>query len=119
MVIERCRALARFTEEPGFTTRRFLTEPMRAVHASVAAWMAEAGMRVRVDDAGNIRGCYEARTAGAPRLYIGSHLDTVPRAGAFDGILGVVMGIALAESLAGVNAAVGMEIAGFSEEEGV
>ena len=37
-------------------------------------------------------------TADAPRLIIGSHLDTVPHAGAFDGILGVVLGIALVEA---------------------
>src|SRR4051794_502288 len=100
-VIERCRTLAGFTEEPGFTTRTFLSAPMRDVHTCICGWMEEAGMRVRVDDAGNIRGCYEARTPDAPRLYIGSHLDTVPRAGAFDGILGVVMGIALVGGLGG------------------
>src|SRR5713226_6309387 len=98
-VIARCRALAAYTEEPGFTTRTFLSPPMHAVHARVREWMEEAGMRVRVDDAGNIRGCYEGREAGARRLYIGSHLDTVPRAGAFDGILGVVMGIAVVGAL--------------------
>jgi len=119
MVIERCRTLAGFTEEPGFTTRTFLSAPMRQVHARVRSWMEEAGMRVRVDDAGSIRGCYEARTADAPRLYIGSHLDTVPRAGAFDGILGVVMGIALVGGLHGRRFGFHIEVIGFSDEEGV
>src|SRR3954463_253418 len=118
-VIERCRTLAAFTEEPGFITRTFLSAPMRDVHACLREWMEEAGMGVRVDDAGNIRGCYAARTLGAPRLYIGSHLDTVPRAGAFDGILGVVMGIALVELLGGRRLPFAIEIVGFSEEEGV
>ena len=55
-------------------------------------------MDVRVDAAGNLRrvtrGC-----AGLARLFIGSHLDTVPRAGAFDGMLGVVLGVALVDLL--------------------
>jgi len=44
-------------------------------------------MTVDVDPAGNLRGRYAASHPNAERLYIGSHLDTVPRAGAFDGIL--------------------------------
>jgi len=53
--IARCRSLATCTEEPGFTTRTFLSEPMREVHTQVSAWMVQAGMQVRVDHAGNIR----------------------------------------------------------------
>lgn len=124
LVMQRCRALAECTEEPGFITRTFLSAPMREVHARVRGWMEEAGMRVSVDNAGNIRGCYEAREQGVPpraarRLYIGSHLDTVPRAGAFDGILGVVLGIALVDSLHGRRLGFHIEVIGFSEEEGV
>ncbi len=53
------------------------------------------------------------------RLFIGSHLDTVPRAGAFDGILGVVLGIMLVEMLDGRRLPFAIEVIGFSEEEGV
>jgi len=88
---------------------------MRAVHADVTAWMTAAGMTVRVDPAGNIRGLIGA--AGAPRLVIASHLDTVPNAGAFDGILGVMLGIAVVESVGVLPLAI--EVIGFSEEEGV
>src|SRR5690242_15389595 len=98
-VIARCRALAGCTEEPGFTTRTFLSPPMHAVHARLRAWMEQAGMRVHVDAAGNLRGVHAASRPDAPCLYVGSHLDTVPHAGAFDGILGVVMGLALVEQL--------------------
>ena len=76
-------------------------------------------MRVRLDPAGNLRGVYEAARPDAPRLYIGSHLDTVPHAGAFDGILGVVMGVALIERLDGRRLPFHIEVVGFSEEEGV
>ena len=76
-------------------------------------------MRVRIDPAGNLRGVWEASRPDAPRLYIGSHLDTVPHAGAFDGILGVVLGVVLIERLAGRRLPCHIEVVGFSEEEGV
>lgn len=110
-VIRRCRMLAECTEEPGHITRTFLSPPMREVHRLVRQWMEEAGMRVQVDAAGNIRGV----SGDGPRLMIGSHLDTVPHAGAFDGILGVIIGIALVER----RPPCAIEVVGFSEEEGV
>ncbi|MBZ5578840.1 MAG: allantoate amidohydrolase [Acidobacteriia bacterium] len=118
-VIARCRALAECTEEPGYTTRTFLSEPMHQVHARLRSWMEPAGMSVSVDPAGNLRGLYSALRPDAPRLFIGSHLDTVPRAGAFDGILGVVLGVALVERLGGRRFPFHIEVIGFSEEEGV
>ncbi len=118
-IIARCRALAECTEEPGFTTRTFLSAPMREVHARLRGWMEQAGMRVHVDPAGNLRGICEGSRAGTPRLYVGSHLDTVPHAGAFDGILGVVLGVALVERLGGRRLPFPIEVVGFSEEEGV
>jgi allantoate deiminase len=124
-VIRRCRTLATYSEEPGFTTRTFLSEPMRGVHAEVSEWMRRAGMEVRIDAAGNVRGVYPASSVAAAagprasRLFIGSHLDTVPRAGAFDGVLGVMLGIALVEALDGHRFPFSIEVIGFSEEEGV
>ena len=111
-----CRELAEFTEEPGRITRTFLSPPMRDVHRVLSDWMKRLGMRVWVDDAGNLRGLH----GRAPkRLVIGSHLDTVPDAGAFDGILGVVLGIALVEALGDHCPGLFIEVIGFSEEEGV
>ncbi len=115
-VIERCACLAECTEEPGHTTRTFLSPPMHEVHARIRRWMEECGLQVRVDAAGNIRGRREG-TQLSGTLYIGSHLDTVPQAGMFDGILGVLAGIALMESSGPYTFPV--EIVGFSEEEGV
>jgi allantoate deiminase len=86
---------------------------MHEVHRLVRDWMESAGMQVRVDAVGNLRGIYGDPVA--PRLVIGSHLDTVPRAGAFDGVLGVMIGIALVDA-APVCA---VEVVAFSEEEGV
>ena len=81
--------------------------------------MQSLGMDARVDAAGNLRGLYAGSDPAAGRLLIGSHLDTVPNAGAYDGVLGVVLGIALVESLAGRRLPFAIEVAGFSEEEGV
>jgi allantoate deiminase len=118
-VIERCLELARYTEEPGHITRTYLSPPMHHVHARVSQWMAEAGSSVSIDAVGNLRGVYPAAAANAPRLVIASHLDTVPHGGAFDGVLGVVMAVALLEALEGRRLAVEIEVIGFSEEEGV
>ena len=112
-----CRELATFTEEPDRTTRTFLSPPMRDVHRVLGAWMERLGMRVSVDAAGNLRGI--RRLCASRRLLIASHLDTVPNAGAFDGVLGVVLGIALVDALADQCPDLAIEVIGFSEEEGV
>jgi allantoate deiminase len=117
-VIRMCRELATCSEQPDATTRTFLSAPMRDVHARLTAWMERAGMRVEVDAAGNLRGVYAA-APDRPRLLIGSHLDTVPDAGAFDGILGVVLGVALVDLLDRASWPYSIEVIGFSEEEGV
>lgn len=115
-VIGWCRTLAGFTQEPGRITRTFLSPPMKDVHRELGDWMRSFGMRVTVDAVGNLRGLLDGE--GPPTL-IGSHLDTVPDAGAFDGILGVVLGIMLAEIASRRAHRPALEIIGFSEEEGV
>jgi allantoate deiminase len=117
-IISRCRELALCTETPGETTRMFLCDAMADCHARLSAWMVAAGMNVSVDAAGNLRGVYTGETKDAPRLLIASHLDTVPNAGAFDGVLGVVMGVAMVEELSGKRLPFAIEVIGFSEEEG-
>ena len=112
-----CRELALCTEEPGRTTRTFLSPPMHDVHRLLGEWMRQAGMEVSVDPAGNLRGVRLEKGASGKRLVIASHLDTVPDAGAFDGILGVVLGVALVEAMNGAGPTI--EVIGFSEEEGV
>jgi allantoate deiminase len=92
---------------------------MHDCHREIAAWMTALGVEVRIDAAGNLRGFYAGAESKAPRLLLGSHLDTVPNAGAFDGVLGVVLAVALLEALDGRQLPYGIEIVGFSEEEGV
>jgi allantoate deiminase len=118
-IIARCRQLAACTEVPDETTRLFLSPPMHDVHALLRGWMETAGMTVRIDAAGNLRAIWPSLTANCPRLLIGSHLDTVPNAGAFDGTLGVVLGVTVVEQLRGQHLPFAIEVIGFSEEEGV
>jgi acetylornithine deacetylase/succinyl-diaminopimelate desuccinylase-like protein len=67
-----------------------------AAHALATGWFREAGLEVEVDAAGNLIG----RIPGGTReVWTGSHLDTVPAAGRFDGTLGVVAGIEAVERL--------------------
>jgi allantoate deiminase len=116
-VIARCRYLAQFSEEPGQIKRTFLSPAMRDCMHAVQEWMKAAGMAVETDAAGNLRGRYAGTTGTC--LMIGSHLDTVPNSGAFDGMLGVMLGLALVEALDGEQLPFSIELAGFSEEEGV
>ena len=91
---------------------------MRNCHREIARWMERLDAQVSIDAAGNFRGFYPA-AHHAPRLILGSHLDTVPNAGTYDGVLGVVLAIALLEALEGRKLPYGIEVVGFSEEEGV
>ncbi len=65
-----------------------------AAHELVAGWLRDAGLEVTVDDAGNLLG-----RRGDARVWSGSHLDSVPTAGRFDGALGVVAALEAAERL--------------------
>jgi allantoate deiminase len=76
-------------------------------------------MAVRVDEVGNLLGSYAGEVEGAPVFVLGSHLDTVPNAGAFDGVLGVVIAISLVELLNKRALPFAIEVVGFSEEEGI
>ena len=117
---QRCREVAAYTETPGETTRPFLCRSAHAVQALVRQWMEAAGLEVRVDGMGNLRGLStRSSSSAAPRLLLGSHLDTVPAAGAFDGILGVVLAIEAASVVRSHDLPFDVEVIGFSEEEGV
>jgi allantoate deiminase len=118
-VVARCQKLASFTEDAGSTRRTFLSPPMRDCHAEFSRWAQLLGAKIWVDAAGNWRAYYPAENSSAPRLLLGSHLDTVPNAGAYDGVLGVVLGVSLLEVLGGRKLPFAIEVVGFSEEEGV
>ena len=118
-IVARCQELARFSEDVASIRRTFLSPPLRGCHAEITKWLSAVGAQVSLDAVGNLRGYYPGAQAGAPRILIGSHLDTVPNAGAYDGILGVVLAVALLKVLEGRRLPFGIEVVGFSDEEGV
>lgn len=120
-VLERCAELDRFSSDPRVLTRVHLSPEHRRANDQAAIWMRAAGLTTTWQDAaGNQWGRREGRSPGLPALVLGSHLDTVPDAGSFDGMLGVVMAIAVAERLGArvADLPFALEVVGFSDEEG-
>ena len=120
-VVARCRELARVSDEAGVLVRAFGGAGMERANALVGQWMAEAGMAVRVDAARNLVGSLPGSDPEAGTLLLGSHLDTVRDAGAFDGPLGVLAAIACVARLRAedVSLPYGIDVVGFSDEEGL
>jgi allantoate deiminase len=120
-VVRRCRELAAVSEEEGRLTRRFASPAMARANELVGGWMAEAGMAVHVDAAGNLVGRLPGADPGAGTLLLGSHLDTVRDAGAFDGPLGVLAAVACVARLRaeGTVLPFAIDVLGFSDEEGL
>ncbi len=85
----------------------------------VSLWMAEAGMTVRIDAAGNIIGRYPGWRNDLGALATGSHIDTVAAGGRYDGTLGVLAGIEVVRTLRdrGIKLDHPLEVIVFSDEE--
>ena len=86
----------------------------------VSDLMRGAGMSVRIDPAGNIIGRTEGTDPTLPAIVLGSHTDTVPSGGAYDGALGVIGAIEVVEALrdAGHTPRHPIEVMVFTNEEG-
>jgi beta-ureidopropionase / N-carbamoyl-L-amino-acid hydrolase len=85
----------------------------------VKSWMVDAGMTVRVDAAGNLIGRYPGRQEHLAAFVTGSHIDTVPVAGRYDGCLGVLAGIEVVRTLNENNLHLNhaLEVIVFTDEE--
>lgn len=112
-------------KEAGQLTVTYLTEAHRACAAQLQGWMRECGFdEVSIDAVGNVVGVYHGSDHGndgqAPRLLTGSHYDTVRNGGRYDGRLGILAPMAAVQALhrAGRRLRHGIEVVGFSEEEG-
>lgn len=120
LVLRRCAELATLTSLPGGIERLHLTPQHAAASSLVEAWMREAGLRTWVDAAGNLCGRLEGERDGLPALVLGSHLDSVTDAGAYDGVLGVLAAVAVAGRFArsARRLPFALEVVAFSDEEG-
>ena len=92
---------------------------MRRLHGKLTEWMEEADLAVRTDPVGNLIGHYPGLRPESRVLMIGSHLDSVPDAGKYDGPLGVLLGLAAVQALGGRRLPFGIDVIAFSDEEGV
>ena len=119
-VLARADRLAALSRMPGGIDRRYLTPEHRAANDLAAVWLAEAGLDAWQDAAGNLCGRVPGPPDDAPIVLLGSHLDSVPDAGRYDGILGVLVALEVAERLRDEAAALpfALELVGFADEEG-
>lgn len=86
----------------------------------VVGWMKDAGLTVRVDQVGNIFARRAGRNETLPAVMTGSHIDTQPTGGKFDGCYGVLAGLEVMRTLndAGVQTEAPLELAIWTNEEG-
>ncbi|WP_372631293.1 M20 family metallo-hydrolase [Cohnella sp.] len=120
-VMDRIERLARIGKLGETGVRRLALSPEdREAVDLVKRWMEEAGLTARVDAFGNLIGRLEGRDPEAPALMLGSHIDTQPYAGRFDGIVGVVGALEAVQTIAenGRVPEASIEIVSFCDEEG-
>jgi beta-ureidopropionase / N-carbamoyl-L-amino-acid hydrolase len=113
--------LARIGATPkGGVKRLALTETDREGRDRFVAWAHEAGLETRVDAIGNIFAVRKGTQAGAPPVVMGSHLDSQPSGGKFDGAYGVLAGLEVVRALndAGIRTRTSLEVAAWTNEEG-
>jgi N-carbamoyl-L-amino-acid hydrolase len=112
-------ALAEITDPARPYTRRCFTDRFLEGRRWLERRFAEAGLTTRLDEGGNLIGRREGGEPGLKTLAIGSHSDTVPRGGRFDGPLGVLAGLEVARLLAdnGIALRHPLEIIDFLSEE--
>jgi beta-ureidopropionase / N-carbamoyl-L-amino-acid hydrolase len=118
-IAEDIDALARLTEPGRPWTRRVFSPLFLEGRAYIEARMRAAGLETRVDAAGNLIGRRAGRGGAKGVIMLGSHSDTVPDGGRFDGIAGVIAALEVARSLKerGVDLAHDLEIVDFLAEE--
>jgi N-carbamoyl-L-amino-acid hydrolase len=117
---ESIQELGRIGETPrGGLTRLALTDDDKRARDRMVAWMRDAGLRVTVDRMGNVFG-ERAGTEARPPVMMGSHVDSVPTGGKYDGQLGVLCGLEVIRALEdhGVRTRHPVALAIFTNEEG-
>jgi N-carbamoyl-L-amino-acid hydrolase len=106
--------------DTGGSTRVAFSDANRVALTYLSSLMSESGLVPRIDVGGNLVGRREGEVAGLAPIVSGSHIDTVPNGGHYDGIVGVMSAIEVARSLheAGVALDHPLEIIVWTNEEG-
>lgn len=120
-ILDLVHRLAQFSELRGGLMCTYFTPVHKAVAAQLRDWMRAAGLRPEIDPVGNVVGHLEGATTAAKTLLVGSHYDTVADAGQFDGRLGILTTLVVADYLrqTGRRLPFHLDVIAFSEEEGV
>jgi hydantoinase/carbamoylase family amidase len=116
-VLRRLAELFEIGRQAG-TNRPGLGEGEQRAHDLVASWMAEAGLAVEVDRAGNLVGRLPGSDPSLTEVWTGSHLDTPLDGGMFDGALGVVAGLDAAAAIGAGSVRRTIAVVAFRLEEG-
>ena len=114
-------AMAEIGATPKGGVRRLtLTEVDKAGRERFRAWCEAAGLTVRVDAIGNMFARRPGRDPSRPPVLLGSHLDSQPSGGKFDGALGVIAGLEVMRSLndLGIETEAPIELVNWTDEEG-
>ena len=104
----------------GGCNRQALTDEDKRGRDLFAKWCRDAGCAVSVDEMGNMFARRPGRNPDAPPVITGSHLDTQPTGGKFDGVYGVLAGLEVLRTLdeAGVETDAPLEVVVWTNEEG-
>lgn len=117
---KRIDGLSLLTEaEPPVVTRVLFSDSDLWGREFVRNLCEEAGLAVRVDEAGNMFARWRGSAPDAPAVATGSHIDAIPNAGKFDGVVGVLGGLAAIEALqeSGFRPMRSLELVVFTAEE--
>lgn len=102
------------------TCRPTMTVLEKQAFELAASWMLDAGMKTHIDNFGNLIGRLEGEDTTLPVLMLGSHLDSQPYGGRFDGVAGVLCAIEVVKTVSENNIIPkrGIEVVSFADEEG-
>lgn len=120
-ILDLVHRLAQFSEMPEGLTCTYFSPAHKAAAGQLREWMRSAGMSAEIDPVGNVIGRYASDATTAKTLIVGSHYDTVANAGQFDGRLGILTALVVAEHLrhSARRLPFNLDVIAFSEEEGV
>ncbi|MCC5464920.1 Zn-dependent hydrolase [Pelosinus baikalensis] len=92
-VMNEIEKIAHFGKGPRGITRLAFTETAVEAQKYVISLMEQVGLTITIDQIGNIIGRLEGKDDSLPAVVTGSHLDTVPEGGKYDGVIGVIGGL--------------------------
>lgn len=122
-LIERLGIMRRISQRNDCIERILFSPAAEEAAYKIRGWMDAAGMKTDYDPLTNVYGQMVFSKLGSqgPRIHIGSHYDTVVDAGAYDGILGVLLGIAVVEAIVESKQTINhnLSVVAFCDEEGV